>query len=292
MPRKKETLTLSVPPGTKEQLEAIARRLNIFWGKSPSPSGLIAAIAQQAVEVGKPFTLNSNQVKALQQAIKALNDAGHVGEAQTVLALLIDKGKLEAPLRQSLLQQVSQPAHQGWRILIEDLINKEQPFHLVYRNSQNQQLEFTVRYAEIPFYEKRFYLQVWCEETADVENDIPDLPELWHNRCLRFDRILSVLPISGEWRGQLDLIKVYLHFGKGMVKAYEPRAADISDEVITVGEEKVRHVVRRVSNPFWLEREVLRYGGDCVVMSPESLRDRIKQKLRLQCQQYDLEIGS
>ncbi|HEY9607492.1 MAG TPA: transcriptional regulator, partial [Allocoleopsis sp.] len=189
MPRKKETITLSIPPGTKEQLEAIARRLNILWGKEPSVSGLIVAIAQQSLEVGQPFTLNSNQVKALQQAIKALNDAGHIGEAQIALALLIDKGKLEAPLRQSLLQQVSQPAHQGWRILIEDCIKKEQPFHLVYRNSQSQELEFTVRYAEIPFYEKRFYLQVWCEETADVENDIPDMPELWHNRCLRFDRI-------------------------------------------------------------------------------------------------------
>ncbi|NJK69006.1 MAG: hypothetical protein HC941_22970, partial [Microcoleus sp. SU_5_3] len=36
---KKEALTLSVPPETKEQLEAIALRLGIFWGKSPSVSG-------------------------------------------------------------------------------------------------------------------------------------------------------------------------------------------------------------------------------------------------------------
>jgi predicted DNA-binding transcriptional regulator YafY len=285
MPRKKETITLSIPPGTKEQLEVLARRLNILWGKEPSVSGLIVAIAQQAVEVGKPFTLNTNQVKALQQAIKALNDVGHVGEAQTILALLLDKGKLEAPLRQSLLQQVSEPA-QGWRILIEDLINKQQPFHLVYRNSQSQELEFTVRYAEIPFYEKRFYLQVWCEETQDVENDIPDLPELWHNRCLRFDRIRSVLPISGDWRGKLDSIKVYLQFKGWLAKAYEPKDDDIENEFIG----DVRQVVRRVANPFWLIREVSRYWEDCVILAPDSMRDRVKQKLRLQCQQYDLKI--
>ncbi len=263
----------------------LARRLNILWGKEPSVSGLIVAIAQQAVEVGKPFTLNTNQVKALQQAIKALNDVGHVGEAQTILALLLDKGKLEAPLRQSLLQQVSEPA-QGWRILIEDLINKQQPFHLVYRNSQSQELEFTVRYAEIPFYEKRFYLQVWCEETQDVENDIPDLPELWHNRCLRFDRIRSVLPISGDWRGKLDSIKVYLQFKGWLAKAYEPKDDDIENEFIG----DVRQVVRRVANPFWLIREVSRYWEDCVILAPDSMRDRVKQKLRLQCQQYDLKI--
>lgn len=287
MPRKKETITLSIPPGTKEQLEEIARRLNILWGKEPSISGLIVAIAQQAVEVGQPFTLNSSQVKALQQAIKALKDAGQVGEAQIVLALLLDKGKLEAPLRQSLLQQVSQPA-QGWRILIEDLINKQQPFHLVYRNSQNQELEYTVRYAEIPFYEKRFYLQVWCEETKDVEEDIPELSELWHNRCLRFDRIRSVLPISGDWQGQLDYIKVYLQFRGWLAKAYEPKDDDLENELMG----DVRNVVRRVANPFWLIREVSRYWEDCVILAPDSLRDRLKQKLRSLCHLYDIETRS
>ncbi|MHC5833162.1 MAG: transcriptional regulator, partial [Nostoc sp.] len=35
MPRKKDTITLSIPSGTKEQLEAIARCLNVTWGKEP-----------------------------------------------------------------------------------------------------------------------------------------------------------------------------------------------------------------------------------------------------------------
>jgi predicted DNA-binding transcriptional regulator YafY len=77
-----------------------------------------------------------------------------------------------------------------------------------------------------------------------------------------------------------------------MVKAYESRNADISNEVLVVREEKVRQVVRRVSNPFWLVREVLRYGGDCVVVSPENVREQVKQKLRLQCQQYDIKTES
>ena len=44
--RKKETITLSIPPGTKEQLEAIALHQEIFWGKDPSVSGLIVAMPQ------------------------------------------------------------------------------------------------------------------------------------------------------------------------------------------------------------------------------------------------------
>lgn len=100
---------MSVSPGTKEKLEAIAERLKIFWGKNPSPSGLVAAIAQQDLEVGQSFILNATQVKSLRQAGKDLIDAGHIAEAQSVSILLLDRGQLEAPLRQALLREVSNP---------------------------------------------------------------------------------------------------------------------------------------------------------------------------------------
>ncbi len=275
MARKKETITLSIPPGTKEQLEELALRLNILWGKEPSVSGLIVAIAQQQLEVGQPFTLNYEQVNALRQATKDLIDAGHVESAQTILTLLLDKGKLETPLRQSLLKQVSNSS-KGWRLEIDNLRNKKQPFHLLYRNSQDQELEYTVRYAEIRFYEKSFFLVIWCEETQDVEKTSPLLPELWHNRCLRLDRIVSILPMSGDWRGQLDYLKVQLHFKKGLIKAYEPKEDDLEDEI----KGEVRQVVRKVVNYFWLNREVRRYGKDCVIVSPENVRDLFKQELQ------------
>jgi predicted DNA-binding transcriptional regulator YafY len=284
MPRKKEALTLSVPPETKEQLEAIALRLGIFWGKSPSVSGLLVAIAQHRLDVGEPFTLNSTEVAALQQGIRLLIDSGYVEQARSLSQLLISRGNLPAPLRQSLLQQVIQPTA-AWRIQAEEYINEKQPFLVLYRNPQGENLAYTVRYAEISFEEKRFYLEIWCEETDDIKN--PDYPELIHNRCLRFDRIQSIVPTDGLWRDQgLDYLKVYLHFYRGMVKAYEPRARDISNEV--VGD--IRQVVRNVSNPFWLMREVSRYWEDCVIVSPDSVRDRFQQKLIALCRQYNLEI--
>lgn len=285
MPRKKETITLSIPPGTKEKLEEIARALKIFWGKSPSISGLLVAIAQQSIEVGKPFELDSNQVNALSQAIKALNDAGHVGEAQTVLALLLEKGSLEAPMRQSLMKQIGKSVP-AWRTRVEDLIKKQQSFYLLYQNSQLDELEYTVRYAEVKFFDKRFYLLIWCEETQDVENDIPDLPELWHNRCLRFDKIKSVLPINGDWRDELDYLKVQLHFQGWLKKAYTPKEDDLEDEII----EDVRQVVRRVVNHFWLIREVSRYGKDCIIVSPPEVRSRFRENLKSLCQAYDLDV--
>ncbi|MBD2153177.1 WYL domain-containing protein [Leptolyngbya sp. FACHB-16] len=278
MPRKKETLTLSVPPGTKEKLEAIAERLNVRWGNNPSPSGLVVAIAHQEFEVGQPFRLNTAQVKALHQAVRDLIDAGHVEEARSVLTLLLDRGEMEAPLRQNLVRQLNQPL-EGWRGEVDKLINQKQSFRLFYQNSQGQALEYTVRYAEVIFYEKRYYLQIWCNETEDSD----DLPELKHNRCLRLDRIQGVFSASSEWRGRFDAIKVQLHFKGWLVRAYEPKDDDINDEV--VGD--IRQVTRNVINPFWLIREVRRYGPECVIVSPIEVRERFKQELLQMIEQYN-----
>lgn len=243
------------------------------------------AIAQAQVEVGQPFNFTKVQVQSLQQATKLLVDSGNIQGAQTLIGLLLERGNLETPLRQSLLQQVSQPS-QAWGILVEEHINNQQPFSLLYFNAQKQELEYIVRYAEICFEEKRFYLQIWCEEIDDIDNT--DFPELSHIRCLRLDRIKAIVPINGYWRREgLEFIKVYLHLQGGLIKAYEPKEKDISDEI--VGE--MRQVVRRVVNPFWLVREVLRYGKDCVIVSPESMRDRLKQEVRLLGAKYGMNIA-
>lgn len=283
MSRKKETITLSIPPGTKAQLEAIASRLGITWGESPSVSGLIVAIAQAKPETKKLFTLNSTQVAALQQAVKDLIDSGWIAQAKVLLTLLLEQANLETPVRQSLSQLVNQPSL-SWRTEIEHYINTQQPFCLFYKNAQEQQLDFSVRYAEIVSQEKRFYLNIWCEETEDIANT--EFPELIHNRCLRLDRIRDVQPINKQWRHEgLDFFEVYLHFHRGMIKAYEPKANDDRNEVIG----DVRQVVRKVSNPFWLIREVFRYGEDCEIVSPENLRDRFREKVKFLCQRYGIE---
>jgi predicted DNA-binding transcriptional regulator YafY len=41
---------------------------------------------------------------------------------------------------------------------------------------------------------------------------------------------------------------------------------------------RIRRVVRKVSNTFWFLREVMQYGEDCEIISPESLRKRMQQK--------------
>lgn len=270
MVRKKDTLTLSVPRGTKERLEAIALRLGLKWGNKPSPSALVAAIAQEDLEVGQPFVLSEAQIHALSQAARDLVDAGHVNEAKSVITLLLNRGRLEAPLRRSLMMEVSRSV-EGWRIQLDQWIAQQQTFRIFYLNSQGREFEYTVRHAKICFYEKRYYLQIWCDETEDSN----DLPELRHNRCLRLDRIQALVPAEGKWRGQFDSILVTLQFRHELILAYESKPEDISDDMIG----DVRQVVRQVINPFWLIREVRRYGKDCKIMSPDSVRDRFRAEV-------------
>lgn len=279
MIRKKDTITLSIPPGTKERLEEIAAELKVLWGDRGSISGLLTAIAQGKFEVGESVTLTSAQVQALDQANRLLIDSGYIPEAQTLTTLLLERGNLEAPLRLALQQRVTQPS-EAWRLRAEEQIQKQQPFRLLYQNAQDSELEYTVRCAQVTFREKRFYLEIWCEETEDIPNT--DFPELIHNRCLRLDRIQGIEPIAGEWRNGLDFIKVYLHFYEGLVKAYESKGNDISNEMI--GE--VREVVRRVSHPFWLIREILPYGKKCQVVAPQAIRDRVKEEIQAIYQHY------
>jgi WYL domain len=281
MSRKKDTITLSIPPGTKERLEAIARDLQILWGKEPSISGLVVAIAQQQVAVGQQFTLDQLHVQSLEKAIKLLVDTGSLGDAQILVELLLAKATLTREYRQTLFQHVSQPEG-GWRMEIDRYCEQKQPFRLLYKNPQSENPEeYSVRYAEIAFHDKRFYVDAWCEEVPDT----PDYPEQMHNRCFRLDRIQALLPISGEWRELgLDSLIVQLHFYRGLIKAYEFRQG--IDEREEIGE-GVRRVWRRTSNPFWLLKDIRGYGKDCEIIAPESVRRQAREDARSMLANYD-----
>lgn len=151
------------------------------------------------------------------------------------------------------------------------LIEQKQPFRLLYRDSQGALKEWSVRFAEIKFHEKRLYLDAWCEEQQDS-----DLPELAHNACFRFDRMLEVSPIEMEWRGKPDYVVVELALYGGLVRAYERKTEDASVEL-----DGDRLLVERVvSSSLWFLRSILPYGADCEILSPPILREQVKTHLQ------------
>lgn len=282
MPRKKESITLSIPPGTKAQLEAIADRLDIRWGKSPSISGLLTAIAQEQYTLLSPLRIDRAEIETLRRAANTLIDAGDLEGAKSIRTLLMNYAELEEPVRRLLLEQAAKTT-QVWRPEVDAAISDCQSFYLLYTNSQGVDESFTVRVGTVVFRERRHYLQAWCDETAGGD------PLLKHNRCFRFDRIRSVSPCAKTWRGQLDSIDVDLRFSGGLAKAYEAKAEDIHD---TTQPDGLRCVTRQATNLFWLCREVIGYGNGCEILGPDTVRSRFRAEVETILKRYQSERAS
>ena len=289
MSRKGQSITLSISECDKAELEAIAREFGMMWGEEqPNISKLIKAIAQRKLLIGNNNDWKEPRIRALHRCINALTDIGQIEQAQIIANLLLERSELSLPLRgeiERFLENLPPP----WRLEIDRYILREQPFQLSYQDARGSLLNFTVRHAKVAPHEKRQYLDCWCEET---EGNF-DIPELVHNWSLRLDRITdaAVTVISGEWRTNLDEIKVEMHLFAGLAFAYQAKPEDDIHEWLP-DKSKVRRVIRRVSSTFWFTREVMQYAPDCVVILPENVRDRLKQKLLTLCQLYDIEIRS
>lgn len=285
MSRKGQSITLTISDRDKAQLEQIATEQGMLWGDRPNISRLVEALARRELLIGRNNDWAESRILALQQAIRSLTDSGQTDEARMIARLLLERSELTLPLRseiEALLRTPSIP----WRAEIDQYIRCQRPFQLTYRDAADRPWTFTIRHARITFREKRQYLECWCEEVVGNQ----DLSELHHNWTLRLDRIVdaALVTVEGQWRSILDEIEVEMHLLKGLAFAYELKTEDIADEWLTDSNPPVRRVVRKISNTFWFFREILRYGEDCVVVAPESVRERFKQKVRSLYEQYEL----
>ena len=286
MSRKGQSITLSISDRDKTELEAIAHELGMMWGDRPNISKLVEAIARRKLLVFPNNDWSETRIRALERSIYALTDIGQIEQAKIIAQLLLERSELSLPLR-AQIERFLQNLPPAWRLEIDRFILRQQPFQLSYQDAAERLLNFTVRHAKVTPYEKRQYLDCWCEETENNQ----DVEGLRHNWCLRLDRIqdAAVTPIEGQWLPSLPQIEVEMNLLRGLAFAYRAKPEDSENEWLA-DQSRIRRVVRKVSNTFWFIREVMQYGEDCVIVSPDNVRDRIKQKLRLQCQQYGLEI--
>jgi hypothetical protein len=284
MSRKGHSVTLSINERDKSQLEQFALELGITWGNKPNISKLIEAIARRQFLITPNNDWSQSRIKALDKARQHLIDAGEMENAQILTELLLSRSELTIPLRGELQQFIEHPPL-VWRQTLEQYVRSQRPFQLAYRDAADRLWHFTIHHAQITPLEKRQYLQCWCDET----DGNTDLSALQHNWTLRLDRIpeAAITPIKAKWRGNLDALTVELHLSGGLAFAYEPKPSDTTVEWL-VEQPQVKRVVRQVSSTFWLFREIMPYGEDCLIVSPESVRDRFKAKVRSLAQHYDL----
>jgi hypothetical protein len=287
MSRKGQSITLSVSERDKAELEAIALELGMMWGDRPNISKLVEAIARRQLGIAPNNDWKESRLQALKQAVDALTDDGSIELALEIANLLLERSELSVPLRREIERFFENPPP-AWRIEIERLIHRQQPFQLTYQDAAERVWHFHIYHAVLVRHEDRQYLDCWCEETEGNQ----DLEELQHNWCLRLDRIpeAAIAPIQAKWRNSLDYIPVEMHLFRGLALGYRSKLnQDITNEPLPESPQ-VRRVMRQVTSTFWFFREVRRYGKDCVIVSPGNVREKFIDELRSLAQQYDLDI--
>lgn len=281
MGRRQQSITLSLSEQDKASLEVLAQEMGILWGTRPNISKLIEAIARHKLLVARNNDWPKTRIHALEQATKVLFDTGQTEEAKVIAQLLLERNELPIPLRLEIERRFTGPIT-PWREAIDRYIKQHQPFRLYYQDAAERSWEFTIRHARITFREKRLYLDVWCEETEGNQ----DIPELVHNWCLRLDRLtgVDVVPTGGAWHDDLDYVEIELQLLNGLAFAYQAKPEDLFDERL---DRQGRIIRRRVSQTFWLLREVLAYGPDCVIVKPDTVRKRLLAQLEQALKRYN-----
>ncbi|WP_416669140.1 WYL domain-containing protein [Egbenema bharatensis] len=284
MTRKGRAITLSINDRQKAQLEQLALELGATWGEKANISKLVKDIADNKLRVAANHDWTADRLHALDQARRVLIDMGQIQSAIVLAHLLLERNELSLPLRNEIEQFIAAPVI-PWRQEIDRLIRREQPFQLSYQDAADRIWNFTIRYAKVANREERQYLDCWCEETDGSQ----DLPELIHNRSLRLDRIpdAAITPISGSWRSGLDFIPVEFHVLNQLAFAYRTKKnLDMVNEWIP-DRHQTRRIIRTISSTFWFFREVFPYGADCVIVSPDSVRDRFRKEVCKLYQAYE-----
>lgn len=283
MVRKRASITLSVAEQEKAQLEALALELGQTWGERPNVSKLIKAIAKGELQVAHNNDWSCDRTEILTKALNHLKDNGHVGPALELAQVLLERSELNLPLRQEIQSWVDAPGP-SWRIHIDKFIRQARPFRLAYEDAAERIWSFTVHHAIIQPHEDRHYLDCWCDETEGNK----DIKALQHNWSLRLDRIPSeaiITPVDSQWRPELDWIDIEFHLINDLATNYRTKkGTDLTNDWLP--EQQIRRVTRRIQNTFWFFREIRRYDPDCIIITPDDVRNRFIQKLTLALQNY------
>ncbi|NJK36016.1 MAG: WYL domain-containing protein [Oscillatoriales cyanobacterium SM2_2_1] len=284
MSRPQKSITLSISDEDKALLESLALDFGLKWGDRPNVSKFIEAIARKRILTSRSGQWSEERLEALRRGFHALIDQGQMIQARAVGELLLERGEVSASLRRQIEQFMERP-QVAWRLHLEEFIEEQQPFRLMYQDAAGRVRSFTVCHGAIVFHEKRQYLDCWCEETEGNA----DIAALCHNWSLRLDRIpeAAVSRADQPWREDLDRITVTFDLYQQLAVGYQVKNEDLSDQ--WQQGHFTRRITRRITSSFWFLREVLPYGALCELIDPPDIRERIRQAIHAMVTRYQID---
>lgn len=289
MTRKGRAITLSLETRDKQNLENLAREFGQVWGDKPNISKFVQAIARRELAIEPNHEWSQENLNALNQARKALIDAGQVDLALDIADLLLNRGEVSNIAIRGELETFVQSKAVPWRQEVMQQIKRKQPFQLSkYVDAIGQAWTFDVHYAKLVRHEGREYLDCWC---ASSEGNF-DLPELQHNWCFRLDRYqgsaIRPLPTPAKWQSDFDRMDVELHFYGRLAYSYADSKHDVNDRREQCGwlDNNTYRVVRSIYNTYWFNRELRMHGENCQIISPAAVRSHFYAELQTILQRY------
>ena len=220
-------------------------------------------------------------IESLCKAIACLQDRGDSQNAQVISNLLLERNDLKISLRREIERLLDTTKKSNWRKLLDEFIDEERPFQLSYPDAAQRIWTFNIQYAEIVHRDRREYLQCWCKEI----NKEAELIELKHNWVLSLDRIgeAFVSSIKAKWKPGLDCIEAELEFHGASALSYE----DSDTDTLKKWRNQSLRVIRKISDPLSLYRELLLCAEDAVILTPTDLRDGFLIKLQKLSDRYN-----
>lgn len=262
----------AIPDEQIEALQSIANRYEI-----ESPETLLNAIASRDIGVVELApNLQYQLSRFIAQAIAQFDFQAARSLSEFMLGLPL------LPIIRGEVETYKTLAHTSWIAKVCDAANAKQPFRLGYCHAGGATESYDIYYAELVERgspdRRRWYLDIW-EPNGDRSDPIP---ELRHNRSLNLQRIPqgSIVPIAGEWRKGLATAKVKFDVWDNLIWAYTQYP---DDEVEVVASSRHR-VTRTITNSFWFQQQLGKYGENATIVAPDTLLDAAIAKAEVQLQ--------
>ncbi len=242
-----------------------------------NPSELHALLATQQLLADVQPGLLESHLAPLRRRIEQILETGQMGAG-------------EVASRVKILRMAARPAGEHYRTVAGALMRRRRLRMTYHGRGRNRVSERVVSPQRLVHYRDNWYLDAWCHERKALRSFAVDRIQ----SCGMLEEACKELPVERLDRHFSDAYGIFSGRAKGRaVLRFSPeRARWVADEQWHPQQQAqfLDDGSYQLTVPFSDSRElvmdILRYGPDVEVMSPRSLREQVRERLRAALEVY------